>query len=121
MGVKERISSSPSKLHMGHCKSGILDLSINWFNTSLANIPFLSGYSPKRWQHGINVMIKKVKGDYRVDKLRTILLYEADFNMNNKYLGKEMMKTAEQRKILAPEQYGSRKKKSAILHALRTY
>ena len=87
-GVKEIISSSPSKLHTGHWKRGSLDPSINWVNTSLANIPFLSGYSPKRCQHGINVMIEKAKGNYRVDKLRTILLYKVDFNMNNKYLVK---------------------------------
>ena len=54
-------------------------------------------------------MLEKAKGNYRVDKLRTILLYEANFNMNNKYFGKDMMKAAEAGKILTPEQYGSRK------------
>ena len=116
--VKEKISSSPTGLHVGHWKCGSLDNTINWVNASMANIPYLSGYSPSRWQQGINVMIEKKKGNYRVDRLRTILLYEADFNMNNKYLGRDMMQQAEKRKILANEQYGSRKKKAAILHAL---
>ena len=116
--VKERTSSSPSGLHVGHWKCGSLNPMINWLNTSMANIPFMSGYSPKRWKQGINVMIEKSKGNFRVDKLRTILLYEADFNLNNKYIGRDMMFKAEKAKILAKEQYGSRKKKAAITHAL---
>ena len=116
--VRERTSSSPSGLHVGHWKCGSMDSNINWVNTSLANIPFLSGYSPKRWRHGINVLLEKSKGNCRIDKLRKILLYEADFNMNNKYLGRDMMKCAEKGKMLAKEQYGSRKRKTAILHAL---
>ena len=83
--VKEKTSSSPSGLHVGHWKCGSLNPMINWLNTSMANIPFMSGYSPKHWKQGINVIIEKVKGNVRVEKLRTILLYEADFNLNNKY------------------------------------
>ena len=84
----------------------------------MANIPFMSGYSPGRWKQGINVMIEKQKGNFRVEKLRTILLYEADFNLNNKYIGRDMMEKAEKGKVLAKEQYGSRKRKAAITHAL---
>ena len=43
-----------------------------------------------------------------MDKLRTILLYEADFNMNNKYMGRVMMYKAEVAKLMAEEQYSSR-------------
>ena len=103
---------------MRHWKCGSLDATITWVNVSMANIPFLSDYSLKRWQQGINVIIDKSKVNYRVDKLRTILLYEADFNMNNKYIGKDMIQKAEKCKVLAREQYVSRQKKAAILHAL---
>ena len=96
--VKERTSSSPSGLHVGHWKCASADENLNWLNTSMANIPFLSGYSPRRWQNGINVMLEKKKGNFRVDKLRTILLFEADFNLNNKYIGRNMMSTAEKAK-----------------------
>ena len=116
--VNERTSSSPSGLHVGHWKCGSTDPRINWINTCLANIPYMSGYSPRRWQRGTNVMIEKKKGVFKVDKLRAILLYEADFNLNNKYLGRLMMRKAEKARVLAPEQYGSRKKKSAVSHAL---
>ena len=84
----------------------------------MTNIPYSTGLAPTRWQSGVNVMIKKKKGDFHVNKLRTILLFEADFNQNNKLLGRDMMNHAEQHSCLAPEQYGSRKTLTAIEHAL---
>ena len=53
-----------------------------------------------------------------VTVLKLLRNYGADFNMNNKHLGREMMYSAEAADILAEEQYGSRKDKAAILHAL---
>ena len=68
---------------------------------------------------GIDSMIpKKVAGECRPDKLRLILLFDARFNHNNKLIGKKMMEYAEERGILAKEQFGSRKHKSAIEHAI---
>ena len=116
--VKERTSSSPSTLHVGHWKAVCSDPATTWVNMVMINIPYISGYSPKRWQHGLNVMIEKIKGNCRVDKLRTILLYEADFNMMNKFIGKKMMQYAENYELIAPVQYGGRKRKSANTHAL---
>ncbi len=84
----------------------------------MANIPYTSGYSPDRWQQGIDVMIEKKKGNFRVDKLRAILLFEAAFNQNNKKLGRDMMYNAEQLNQIAKEQYGSRKNKAAIEQCL---
>jgi hypothetical protein len=66
------------------------------WNRAMAHIPYASEYSPERWQKGINVMLEKKKGNFRVDKLRAILLYEANFNRNNKKLGRDVMYTAEQ-------------------------
>ena len=116
--VRERTQSSPSGLHVGHWKCGSMDPNINWVNTYLANIPFLSDYLPKRSRHEIDVSLEKSKGNCRIDKLRKILLYEVNFNTNNKYMGRDTMKTVEKGKILAKEQYGSRKRKTVILHAL---
>jgi hypothetical protein len=50
-------------------------------------------------------MLEKKKGNFRVDKLRAILLYEANFNQNNKKLGRDMMYTVEQLQVVAKEQY----------------
>ena len=54
----------------------------------------------------------------RNDKLGAILLYEANFNQNNKKLGRDMMYTAEQLQVVAKERYGSRKNKAAIEQCL---
>ena len=63
-------------------------------------------------------MIPKVTGNFNVEKLCAILLYEADFNHNNKKLGRDMMYTAEDLRLIAREQYGSRKFFVAIDHCL---
>jgi hypothetical protein len=77
--ARERTSSGPSGLHFGHYISGTKDMELAEFHRTMAHIPYLSGYSPVRWQKGIDVMLEKKKGNFRVDKLRAILLYEAKF------------------------------------------
>jgi hypothetical protein len=84
----------------------------------MANFSLLTGYSPRRWQTGIEVMLLKQKDNFHVGKLRATLLFEADFNFNNKRIGRALMWNAEDNKWLAPEQYGSRKGFSAIDHCL---
>jgi hypothetical protein len=116
--ARERTSSGPSGLHFGHFKAGAAHTLIAEFDRLMAHIPYITGYSPQRWQHGTNVMLQKKVGNIRVDSLRAILLYEADFNHNNKKLGRDTMYTAEMLKVIAKEQYGSRKHKSAIDHCL---
>jgi len=41
------------------------------------------------------------------------MLFEADFNNNNKWIGKQVMQMAERHGLLTPEQYGSKKNKAA--------
>ena len=75
----------------------------------MLNIPFQTGYSPKRWQTALDVMLQKKEGVFDVSKLQTIGLMEADFNFICKYIGKWAMEKAEDYKQLAKEQYRSRK------------
>ncbi len=42
-------------------------------------------------------MIEKTTGDFNVEKLRIILLFEADFNANNKWIGRAVMYQAKQK------------------------
>ena len=116
--AKERTSSGPSGLHFGHFKAGCQHPLVADFDATMVQIPYATGFSPQRWQHGTNVEIEKKKGNFRVDALRTILLFEADFNAMNKLLGRELMSHAEKHHQLAPEQYGSRKHLSASDHCL---
>jgi hypothetical protein len=91
-------------LHFGHFKAGAAHTLIAEFDRLVAHIPYITGYSPQRWQHGTNVMLQKKVGNIRVDTLRAILLYEADCNHNNKKLGRDTMYTAEMLKVIAKEQ-----------------
>jgi len=59
----------------------------------------------------LNVMLEKLIGKGNVEKLHIIMLFEADFNHNNKWLGRVTMDTAENQKLLTPEQYRIRKNK----------
>ena len=59
-------------------------------------------------------MLLKKLNEKKADKLRTILLLEADFNLLNKKLGRDLMMQAEKFHQIAPEQFGSRKRHSAI-------
>jgi len=63
-------------------------------------------------------MLEKIKGNCNVEKLRIILLFEADFNQLNKYIGKEMMKQVESTGLVAAEQYSSRNGKIASTQSL---
>jgi len=63
-------------------------------------------------------MIEKTCSDFNVEKLQIILLLEADFNANNKWIGHVVMYQAEQAHLLAEEQFGSQKFKLAIHQCL---
>jgi len=63
-------------------------------------------------------MLEKTAGDFNMERLQIILLFEADFNANNKWIGQAIMFQAEDAHLLAEEQFGSRKYKSAIHQCL---
>jgi len=64
-------------------------------------------------------MLEKKKGNFSVDKLRTILLYEVEFNQLNKITGRNYVALAKELpQGVAPEQYGSKKGHSAINQGL---
>ena len=87
--AKERTSSGPSGITFAHFKAGLNNHKVAEFEALMTSIPYETGISPDRWQHGTNVMLEKNTGNFRVDKLRAILLYEADFNQNNKNLAEK--------------------------------
>jgi len=116
--AKETTSSSPSGVHFGHYIAGLEERTVAKLNYLMANIPMLTGMSPKRWKTTLNVMLEKLAGNCWVEKLRIIMLFEADFNNNNKWLGRALMIEAENKDVLAIEQYGSRKGKSAGIQCL---
>jgi len=116
--AKEQTSSSPSSVHFGHYIASIEDLVLEKINRLMAMIPLITGISPLHWHRTLNVMLEKMAGNCSVEKLRIIMLFEADFNNNNKWLGRAIMANAETYQLLAPEQYGSRKGKAAGIQCL---
>ena len=113
--VKEKTSSG--FLHFGHFKAGTQTKYIGWVHYVMSILPMKYGFSPQRWCQGTDVMILKAPNVFLLDKLRTIVLYEADFNHENRRLGKNGMTVALQQNRIAPEQF-SRPGRSAQDNAL---
>lgn len=116
--MKEQTSAGISGLHFGHLKACAKNTFLCQVESCISHIPYRSGYSPPGWQQGLDVMLLKKGKSELVTALRTIVLCEADFNFNNKLLGKIAIAHAEKHNLLPNEQYGSRAGKSAIDHAL---
>jgi hypothetical protein len=120
---KERTALSPFGLGFTNYKTHALQADLTQIDFQLASIPLCTGASPSHWQQGMNAWLLKKPNEYRVTKMRTILLYDAAFNQNNKWTGRAAMKHSESlqlrrqtdlRQPLAPEQYGSRKGHQAV-------
>lgn len=107
--AKVNTSSGMSNLHFGMFKANAQDIYLAEIDASMRSIAYTTGYAFRRWKRGVDVQLLKRSKDYRADKLRTILLLEADFNMNNKVLGADAMKAGESRNQLAADNYGGRK------------
>ena len=111
--AKERTSAGMSGLHFGMFKAHAHRRPLAELDASMRSLAYTTGYSYNRWKKGMDVQLLKRSMDYRAEKLRTILLLEADFNMNNKALGADMMTAGERLGALACNNYGGRKKLQA--------
>ena len=114
-GRKEKTSSSYSKLHFGHwiaCADSPYLASLHAKRIELA---FRSGAPLHRWQSGLSVMLEKVAGVNLVDKLRAILLMEADFNFaNSLYFGKRALDSANKQDLITHNTFGSKRNSCPI-------
>jgi hypothetical protein len=77
----------------------------------------LTGYVPIRHRRGIDVMLLKKAQVYDVTKLRTIMLFNTEANMNNKHTGRRAMKAAIKNNLIADAQY-SRPGRKSIDHSI---
>jgi len=116
--AREETLSSPSSIHFSHYIVGMFNPTITVVNARIANLGSATGYSLKQWQTGLNVMLEKQVGNFNVEKLCIILLFEGDFNQNNKWLGRVAMFHAEAHRQMAKEQYGSQKEKVVDIQCL---
>jgi hypothetical protein len=98
---KERTSTSPSGRHLGHYKAIILDAADKMTQRTasplddlitMINLPLTYGFAPTRWCKSITVMIAKDPGSSRIERIRVIHLFEADYNFTLKLLwGKRLV------------------------------
>ena len=84
--INENTSSSPSGLHLGHDKAASESAELSEILTLQMNTIMISGIQPSRWGVALQVMLEKIAGVCLVDKLRSIQLYEADYNWFNKFI-----------------------------------
>ena len=80
-------------------------------------IPDKTGYSPRRHQLYIDLMILKKSRNFLLSKQRTLGLLYSEFNHSNGRMGKNLMDRALSRGCIAPDQY-CRPNRSGIEHAL---
>ena len=79
--VAEKTSSSPSGRHLVHYKASLNDDILCLVHSTVMSIPFKLGFTLDRWLNALQVMLEKIKGTARLDKLWVIQLMEADLNM----------------------------------------
>jgi hypothetical protein len=121
---RECTSTSPSGRHLGHYKTvtkpiihacepwetdnietGRLELLHAHLN--IINYCLIHGYSLKRWQHVVNVMILKEPGNHKIHRLRVIHLFEADYNLILSVKWRQQIYAADKQQLVNPGQYGS--------------
>jgi hypothetical protein len=84
--VPEKTASSFWGRGVNHCKAcaegsddGLADIQVE-VHAAMMTVPLDAGFCPERWKQTVDIMLKKVPGIPRSDKLRSIQLLEADLN-----------------------------------------
>ena len=108
---REETSSSVSQLHFGHYISGADSDIISNFHALKTSLALVHGIALNRWSQGLCVMLEKVLGVKLINKLRAILLMEADFNAANKIIyGERMLDQARKYNMMPEEIFSERGK-----------
>jgi hypothetical protein len=115
---KERTAAESTGLSFSHHKAASESPTLAEMDRILRELPYKHGFSPELWQSITDFEILKKSGVYDVEKMRTLQLMVAEFNMNNKKLGRDVMTNAEETRELPDEQAGSRKNHQSSMAAL---
>ena len=76
----EKTASSASGLHYGHYKAHTSSPLVSSVKCNLVNLVVTNSTPLERWICGVSIMLEKSPGNLIVEKLRALLLLEADFN-----------------------------------------
>ena len=105
---KESTSTSPSGRHLGLYKAAIQHPVLLSCFVKFLNIAISSGISIPRWSNAVNILIEKDTGQPKINRLRIIHLFEADFNFYLKLQwGHRLVRRALSLNLLHDGQHGS--------------
>jgi hypothetical protein len=103
--VAEKTSSSPSGRHVGHylaftdLKDELSGL-LTEMHAAMMSIPLAEVSCPERWRQAIDIMLEKIPGVPRINKLRIIQLLEADLTKScNQRLQEILANLHEKRRV----------------------
>lgn len=114
-GWRETTTTSPSGRHLGHYKALVTDPMLLQCLTKFLNIALYHGISLPRWSHATNVLLEKDPGEPKINRLRIIHLFEADFNFLLKILwGSRLVQQAVDFDLLHDGQFGSVPRKTTM-------
>ena len=100
---RRRTSSERSQLNFNDFKAAAFNKRLALCDMKLRQIPYSHGFAPEPHKNFTDFQILKKAKVYEVEKMRTIQLMPAAFNMNNKKTGKEVMANAEKFKLISNE------------------
>ena len=105
---RENTSTSPLGLHVGHYKVSILNEDIAEVHRIMMVLPFMYGFSPKRWCSSVQLMLQKDPGHPWIHRLRIIELLDASLNAALMILiGSKMIHYINNKNIIDQSAYGS--------------
>ena len=90
---------------IAHYKAIFQDKFLSWFFFQRADIPEITGYSPKRHKKCVDLMIMKKHMCFDIKKQRTLGILDTEFNQNNKRIGQDGIKNATKLNKIAKEQF----------------
>lgn len=102
-----------SILHFGHYISGAQSDQISDFHALKTSLAIVHGIAFARWSKGLCVIFEKVMGVRLINKLRAILLMEADFNAANKIIyGERMMDNVRKYRMMPDKIFSERSREA---------
>jgi hypothetical protein len=130
---KEKTTTSPSGLHLGHYKALLAPHTLSYDDDSkeraelehqqeavlktymtLLNISLQSAIPFERWKNVHSICLFKDEDNRFVSRIRNIHIYEADYNLILKLKWEQAIALSEKHNLLHSSQYGSRQQRRSI-------
>ena len=111
--INKNTSSSPSGQHHGHWMPIAQCPDLAELVTDQMNLIIHSGIPPARWGVVLQILLEKVAGNCMVSQLRSIQLYEMDYNWFNKIIFHDQAMEALKVSGFLPEEHFSQKESLA--------